>query len=123
MATGAELKKLSKARLRTVKVLMDGKDWEGAAYMMGYVLETLLKSASCKALRLNQYPDDYNKHDKKITNFFMNHVFDQLLYISGLSDIFTPTSSNTIAYYHWSQFTSMYLGDWIKMRYDPNLIQ
>lgn len=91
--------------------------------MMGYVLETLLKACTCKALRLEQYPDHHTKHDDKLVNVFMTHRFDNLLIVSGLSDLFLPVVSGTNpkVTYNWSQFTSSYPGDWPSMRYRTDI--
>ena len=117
MASCKELKELTRSRLQSARTLMNAQDWEAAAYMMGYVLETLLKSASCKALHLEQYPDDRSKHQEKVLSFFMTHNFDQLLYISGLSDVFNSS------FFSWAQFTTSYLGDWPRMRYDVKVLK
>lgn len=118
MAGCAELKKLSKARLRSAKLLMDGGDWDGSAYMMGHVLETALKSAACKTLHLTDYPETTG--NKKVDAMFMTHKFDQLLIISGLSDLFTFGSPGHISS-KYSAFVQEYPGEWINMRYDPTI--
>jgi len=46
MANCAELRKIAKARLKSVETLMAVNDWHGAAYMLGYVLECALKAAT-----------------------------------------------------------------------------
>jgi hypothetical protein len=119
MASGLELKKFTKSRIKTVRTLVTAEDWDAAAYMMGYVLETALKAAACKALHLTGYPE--RTRIKHIDNCFMTHKFDQLLTVSGLSDIFTvaglPGPST-----NWSEFVQSYPGEWTNMRYDPNTI-
>ena len=44
----------------------------------------------------------------------MTHSFDELLCVSGLSDIFQATNFN------WSQFTINYPGNWSGMRYNAD---
>jgi len=98
---------------------MDADDWDGAAYIMGYALETALKAASCIALKLDTYPE--RTSNKSIDNCFMSHKFDQLLVISGLTDLFSITSSAE-AFKNWSEFVQEYQGDWVNMRYNPQIL-
>lgn len=115
MANHLELKQISKARLKTVKILIAAEDWEGASYMMGYVLECALKSAICKTLNLTTYPEK-NGSDK-IIKFFKTHDFDVLLTLSGMESIF---GFNGPGFASWSGFTQEYPGDWPSMRYIQN---
>lgn len=112
MATCGELKTITKARLKSAQILIDAKDWAGAAYMMGYVLECALKACVCKTLRLSKYPED-----KKKDSHFMTHYFDQLLILSGTSDIFNLNAEKK-AFQNWSNFTKEFPGDWPAMRYN-----
>ena len=86
--------------------------------MMGYALEVALKAAACKALRLDEYPS--NTRNKSIDGYFMSHKFDQLLVISGLSDLMSLTGP-AVAYKNWSEFVQEYPGDWPSMRYDHDI--
>lgn len=118
MASGRDLKLITSKRLKTTQILLKAKDWEGAAYMMGYVLECALKAACCKSLHLNNYPDVHgNKSSERITKFFYTHEFDALLVISGLNDLF---SFGTKGFSSWSGFTQEYPGGWTEMRYTVN---
>lgn len=116
MADSKDFKSISKTRLRTVQILIDGKDWDGAAYMMGYVLECSLKAVICKTLHLVSYPE--NTRDNKIDSYFMTHKFDQLLTPSGMEDLFSGRGEKDV-FRNWSEFTQEYQGDWVRMRYDP----
>lgn len=69
MSSRADLIDITKARLRTVGVLCGSQDWDAAAYMMGYALETALKAVTCRALRVNQYPDVKSYKNEKIGNY------------------------------------------------------
>lgn len=120
MAAGTELRRLCNARVKSAKILMDGGDWDAAAYMLGYALETALKAASCKALRLTNYPE--RTSNKQIDNCFMSHKFDQLLVISGLTDLFSITGSPN-PFRNWSDFVQEYQGEWVNMRYNPHQLQ
>jgi HEPN domain len=114
MANGEELKTIAKARLKTAEILIEAKDWDGAAYMMGYVLECALKAVVCKTLNLLEYPQ-YTKN-KKTDGYFMTHEFDQLLIASGLESLFS-TRGSVDAFQYWSDFTKEYPTDWPSMRY------
>jgi len=117
MANNEDLKKIAKSRFKTVKVLLEAEDWEGMAYMMGYVLECALKATVCRKLNLISYPE--TAKNKKIPEYFMTHRFDQLLVVSGMSGIFSDRGPDE-AYLHWSDFSLEYAGDWPSMRYDPD---
>lgn len=119
MANQSELRQLSRARIKTVRTLINGEDWDAAAYMMGYVLELALKAASCKALKLKSYPA--NASHKTVANFFQSHIFDQLIVISGLSDLFSLDGTEE-SHRNWSLFVQEYPWNWPEMRYDPNII-
>ncbi|MBN1584924.1 HEPN domain-containing protein [Candidatus Uhrbacteria bacterium] len=87
MSDQKELKRIAKMRLRTAKILIDGKDWDAAWYMMGYALECALKAVVCKTLHLSKYPKQVDGADK--SSFFMTHRFDRLQVVSGLCDLFS----------------------------------
>lgn len=119
MANQSDLRQLSRARVKTANTLIKASDWDAAAYMMGYVLELALKAASCKALKLKNYP--VNTRLQKIDDCFQSHRFDQLIVVSGLSDLFSldgPAES----FGNWSLFVQEYPGNWPEIRYDPNII-
>jgi hypothetical protein len=88
MANGVGLKEIALARLETTEVLIEAKDWDGAGYMLGHVLECALKAVICKTLNLVEYPE-YTKNEKT-DGYFMTHKFDQLLIASGMENIFSP---------------------------------
>lgn len=116
MVTRSELRKLTYRKIQTIKRLIKDEEWEVAAYLMGYVLECALKAASCKALRLSGYPPVKFRSGNEGVGF-KTHEFEQLLLVSGLSDIY-GTLSATPAYSNWSNFTINYPGVWTSMRYD-----
>jgi HEPN domain-containing protein len=122
MASASELKGLSRKRRRTVKMLLDGGDYETAVYMMALTLEIALKAASCKALRLESYPETNSPED----SYFKSHKFDRLLKVSGLSDVFSVRKPmvNMDAFRNWSEFTQAFVfadRDYTAMRYDPRM--
>lgn len=118
MVNNEDLKELSKQHLKTAEALIKAQDWPGAAYMLGYVLEFLLKAATCKTLNLLVYPESHAV--EKIHGFFRTHNFDQLLMVSGTSDLFDISRGEPEVQQHWSDFTSKYLGDWPGMRYNKD---
>jgi hypothetical protein len=122
MATGGELKKLAQNRRKTAKMLLDAGDWEMAVYMMAMCLELALKSASCKTLSFENYPETSDPEDRH----FKSHKFDRLLRISGLLDIFSirVPMKNIPAFFNWSIFTDAFLfadKDYTAMRYDMRM--
>lgn len=119
MSNRTELKQITKARLRSVETLIKAKDWHGAAYLLGYVLECALKAATCKTLHLVSYPD--GTKNPNVSSYFMTHKFEQLLVVSGLENIFSSRGP-TKAWQNWSSFTIEYPGDWPIMRYDAKKI-
>jgi hypothetical protein len=111
MANSTELKEISKARLKSARILMNSKDWEGAGYMLGYSLECILKAVICKTLNLSEYPET------KDSEWFLTHKLDRLLRLSGLENIFGP---NGPGFRVWSDFTQYYAGEWPAIRYDQS---
>lgn len=119
MANGKQLWELSQARLKSATTLMEASDWDAAAYMMGYALETALKAACCRSLDLNEYPDKTNI--KMTNNYFMTHNFSQLLTISGFSKQFEASGPPELSS-KWSEFLQYYPPNWTIMRYEPDTI-
>lgn len=112
MANCNELKLIAEARVKSAKFLIDAQDWHGAAYMMGYALECMLKSVICNTLNFEKYPPDVKDKDD---SWFLTHRFDRLLLLSGLSNVF---NFNSPSFYTWSGFIKYFEGDWPTMRYD-----
>ncbi|MCW3124863.1 MAG: hypothetical protein JWO03_521 [Bacteroidetes bacterium] len=76
--TRAELKSLSKIRLKEAKILKDNGCYEGAAYLTGYSLELALKARICKILDAD-YPDTGD-----LGKVYKTHNFDQLIRLGGI---------------------------------------
>lgn len=112
MASGEDLKRIARARLRSAEALLNAGDWDGSAYMLAHVLECALKAVTCKTLRLGIYPSNI-----KSEQHFLTHNFDQLLTLSGLSDILSITG-NVDIFRNWSEFTQEFPGNWVSMRYN-----
>ncbi len=118
MATRTEQKDLALARLKSIKILMDGTDWDMAGYLMGYVVECALKAAVCRTLNQATYPDNLEKDDQA-RSFFQTHRIDRLLMVSGMSDIFEGTTNHPKILQNWSDFTFNYPANWTEKRYQP----
>ena len=118
MATGEDFRSIAEKRLKTVYVLMSNQEWGVAVYLMGFVLECMLKASACKILNLKVYPEE-NKITKnqQITGYFSTHDFDMLLVVSGMSDIFELSGTGASS---WSGFTQEYtkFGKWTDLRYN-----
>lgn len=114
MATGIDLRNISKARLKSAAILINSRDWDGAASMLALSLECALKAVICKTLHLINYPE--NTRSSRIDNFFMTHDFDSLLKASGMEHTFNLTGSAR-AFKNWSEFTKQLPGDWANLRY------
>ena len=119
MANCEDFKELAEQHRKTAEILMKAGDNPGAAYMLGYVLEFALKAAACKTLHLLTYPESGG--NEKISSFFKAHNHDQLIMIAGLWDLFDANRGTAAAQRNWSNFTSAYLGEWTRMRYDKDL--
>ncbi len=78
MATRLELQQISLARLAEAKLLFSNNHFDGAAYIIGYVLETALKARICKILD-SDYPDSGD-----ISKSFLTHKYENLVKLAGL---------------------------------------
>lgn len=74
-----DLQKLAKIRLKEARILLINRNYDGAYYLCGYVIECALKS--CIAKKTNKY--DFPS--KEIANKSYNHDFITLVNVSGLS--------------------------------------
>ena len=117
MATSEDFKTIAKRRLKTAEVLISNQEWGMAAYIMGFVLECILKASACKALNLATYPEIEKNKNQQIASYFRTHNFDMLLIVSGTSDIFDLSGEGASS---WSGFTQEYtkIGKWTDIRYD-----
>jgi hypothetical protein len=65
-----DLQRLSHTRVREAKVLLDGGNFAGSYYLMGYAVECAIKSAIAKQTKRHDFPNkqlaaDSYKHDLK----------------------------------------------------------
>lgn len=117
MATIEDFKNIAKKRLKTAEILMANEEWGMTAYILGFVLECVLKASACKALHLATYPELGKNKNRKTVDYFCTHSFDTLLIISGTSDIFDLSGEGASS---WSGFTQEYtkMGNWTDIRYN-----
>lgn len=115
MAALDDFKTLAEDRLKLANLLISKEEWWLAAYMLGFVLECVLKAGACKSLNLEVYPGSKTTKKEKITSYFLTHDFDMLLVISGASDIFGIYGKGAEA---WSGFTQEFQGQYTNIRYE-----
>jgi HEPN domain-containing protein len=74
-----DLKELARIRLREARVLLRNKQYEGAYYLGGYVVECGLKACIAKQTRRYDFPD------KKTVNASYQHTLTSLVRVAGLA--------------------------------------
>jgi hypothetical protein len=84
MIAAAELKRISRARLRDSQVLFKNKRYDGAVYLCGYAVEIALKARICKALRWSGFPSTNGEFST--LKSFKTHNLDVLLTLSGIQE-------------------------------------
>lgn len=77
--TKKEIGQKAKQYLQDAQILIDKKRYEGAAYLLGYVVELSLKKAICKSLNWDEYPPGKERNYRS----FKTHNLDILLTLSG----------------------------------------
>jgi hypothetical protein len=78
----ADLRSISKARLRDAAVLLRSTRYDGAVYLCGYVVEIALKARICRTLGWMGYPSTKGEFQNLQT--FKTHDLDILLRLSGV---------------------------------------
>jgi len=77
----SDFEKLMELRLREAKLLLDGKDWDGAYYLAGYAVEFALKiRIIAQLIKSDSFPD------KKLAENFYKHELTLLRKLAGLDD-------------------------------------
>lgn len=76
-----ELKRIASARLKDAEILYQGKRYDGAVYLCGYVVELILKAKICKTLRWSDFPSTNSEFQG--LQSFKTHRLDLLLNLSG----------------------------------------
>lgn len=75
-----DLRALALVRLREAKTLLENRDFSGAYYLAGYVVECGLKACIARRTRLHDFPD------KKRTEQSWTHDFKSLVGAAELKD-------------------------------------
>lgn len=88
MPTYDELKILAETRLQEAKVLSGKNLYDGARYLLGYVVEFALKARICKILDMDEYPETGD-----ISKTFKTHSYDILKKLAGLEKEFDKAKS------------------------------
>ncbi len=93
----SDLKLLSLIRLREARVLLKNKNYEGAYYLCGYVIECGLKACIAKKTKRYDFPD------KKAVNDSYCHNLATLVNTAGLSiELDKEKKSYSIFESNWS---------------------
>jgi HEPN domain-containing protein len=107
----ADLQQLTEARLADAQVLLEAGRWDGAYYLLGYVVECALKSCITKQFGLHEVPD------KKLVGDFYSHDLKNLLKIAGLSGEFASRArkdstfeTNWTTIQDWTETTRYRIG-------------
>lgn len=107
MANRIQLRNLAIARLKAAKILMREGDYDGAVYIVGYVLELALKAAICKRLNFSSYPDKGSTLIKnEVVDIFKTHDFGILSTLAGLSNELNLASASARLLQNWSDLTT-----------------
>ena len=83
MLLRVELLDLARVRIREAELLFSGKNYDGAVYLSGYVVEFALKARICRQLKWPGYP--LTDGEFKGKSSFKVHDFDSLLEFTGIS--------------------------------------
>jgi len=85
---------MAKVKLKEGVILLDNGCYDGAQYLLGYVIEFSLKARVCRILDIEEYPD---------LKDFKTHKLDKLLNLSGLEKKFYAAKTKNLSYMtNWS---------------------
>jgi HEPN domain-containing protein len=110
MPSRKEFQDLSRLRLKEAKVLYENGFYDGAWYLIGYVVELALKARICRILD-RDYPDHGD-----MSRVFKTHKHDDLIILAGLEKKFDDACQNNLTLKsNWSTVT-----EWSEdFRYKP----
>jgi hypothetical protein len=92
-----DFKDIANVRLREAKVLLQTRNYSGAYYLCGYVLECGLKACIAKQTRRFDFPDKVTVRDS------YSHDLLQLVKVAGLlTDLSNKSNTNPIFRGHWT---------------------
>lgn len=109
MATRKQLKDLSALRLREAETLFKQGLYDGARYLLGYVVELALKARICRVLDLQDYPDI-----GQLRRMYATHDLDQLLTLAGLRR--KLTLGNPMLFDNWITCSPLDTGKTLRRR-------
>jgi len=94
-------KDLAEKRLEEVKLLFDARDFDGAKYLSGYVIECALKARICLILDID-FPDS-----GEIGKLYKSHDFSRLVTLAGLKNLLDNRKNQSQDFTNnWSIVTS-----------------
>jgi HEPN domain-containing protein len=79
-----ELRKIAEERLKDAEALLAAERYDGAIYLVGYVVELSLKSRICEVLNWKGFPQTRSEFQNYLS--FKTHDLDVLLSLSGTED-------------------------------------
>ena len=82
MVPKAELKKISRGKLKDADVLRLAGRYDGAVYLCGYAVEIALKAKICTTLKWTGFPS--TRREFEGYQSFRTHDLDVLLHLSGV---------------------------------------
>lgn len=95
-----DLQDLAEIRLNDAQILLENKQYAGAYYLSGYVIECALKAAIAKQIKRYQFPD------KNLANKVFVHNLKDLLIHSGLkAQLDMDIAGNRNLKLNWSVIT------------------
>ena len=96
-----DFQKLAEARLLDAKALFEGKRFDAAYYLAGYVVECALKACAAKLTREHYFPP-------KNTGILYRHNLEDLVKASGIGESFSKDrDSDTLLDQYWE-----FVKDW-----------
>ena len=81
MISAADLKSVSRGRLKDAQVLQKAGRFDGAIYMCGYAVEIALKARACRTLKWAGFPE--TNAEFAALQSFKTHNLEVLLRLSG----------------------------------------
>lgn len=71
--------RISRLRVQEARVLLDGQQYAGAYYLIGYAIECALKACVAKQVKQYDFPE------KRIANEAFTHDIEKLIRVAGLA--------------------------------------
>ncbi|MBI1923693.1 HEPN domain-containing protein, partial [Candidatus Poribacteria bacterium] len=81
MISKDDLRKIARAKLKDAEVLYKNRRYDGAVYLCGYTIETVLKARICRTLKWEGFPS--TRSEFQSYQSFRTHDLVVLLTLSG----------------------------------------